>query len=208
MTAPERIYMKPNDMYENGWARPIDTDQFDEEATEYVRADLAAVQPAQGDYFEGLEEGIKIGRGEAQPAQVRVKPLVWDYSPESMSFYAAWVNARYRIEDRSQHGKGFFVLSLDRFFEATEPTLDAAKAAAQADYEARTLAALEPQPISKSADLHDPRDEVIARLVDALEQFLIEYDEVDLAVPEPQSMVSAVMEARAALAAAKVVQHG
>jgi hypothetical protein len=41
MTAPERIYMKPNDTYENGWARPIDTDQFDEEATEYVRADLA-----------------------------------------------------------------------------------------------------------------------------------------------------------------------
>ena len=31
------------------------------------RADLAAVQPAQGDYFEGLEEGIKIGRGEPQP---------------------------------------------------------------------------------------------------------------------------------------------
>jgi len=47
---------------------------------------------------------------------------------------------------------------------------------------------------------------VIARLVGALEQFLIEYDEVDLAVPEPQSLISAVMEARAALAAAKAVQ--
>jgi len=68
-----------------------------------------------------------------------------------------------------------------------------------AEYIRADLAAVQPaQP--------DPRDEVIARLVEAAEQFLIEYDEVDLAVPEPQSMVSAVMEARAALAAAKAVQ--
>jgi hypothetical protein len=120
MTAPERIYMKPNDMYENGWARPIDTDQFDEEATEYVRADLAAAQSTQGDYFEGLEEGIKIGRGEPQP---------------------------------------------------------------------------------------DHRNDVIARLVEATEQFLIEYDEVDLAVHEPKSLTDAVYEARAALAAAKAVRR-
>ena len=70
---------------------------------------------------------------------------------------------------------------------------------------ARIIAALEPQPISKSADLHDPRDEVIARLVEAMEQFLIEYDEVDLAVHEPKSLTDAVYEARAALAAAKAV---
>ena len=37
------------------------------------------------------------------------------------------------------------------------------------------------------------------RLREALEQFLIEYDEVDLADAEPSSMVSAVLAARAAL---------
>lgn len=47
--------------------------------------------------------------------------------------------------------------------------------------------------------------DALTRLADALGQFLIEYDEVDLAVPEPQSLISAVMEARAA---AKAVQHG
>ena len=37
------------------------------------------------------------------------------------------------------------------------------------------------------------------RLREALEQFLIEYDEVDLADAEPSSLTAAVLEARAAL---------
>ena len=37
------------------------------------------------------------------------------------------------------------------------------------------------------------------RLREALEQFLIEYDEVDLANAEPSSLTEAVLEARAAL---------
>jgi hypothetical protein len=40
----------------------------------------------------------------------------------------------------------------------------------------------------------------LAKAVEALQQLLIEYDEVDLAVPEPPSMVSAVLAARAVLA--------
>lgn len=39
----------------------------------------------------------------------------------------------------------------------------------------------------------------LAKAVEALQQLLIEYDEVDLAVPEPPSMVSAVLAARAVL---------
>jgi len=67
-------------------------------------------------------------------------------------------------------------------------TPSAAKAAAQADYEARIIAAIELQP--------DPRDEVIARLVEALVDMIDHADEIS----------SPLVEARAALAAAKAVQ--
>jgi hypothetical protein len=40
MTAPERLHMKPNDRYVNGWGRPQETDPFDDDGTEYIRADL------------------------------------------------------------------------------------------------------------------------------------------------------------------------
>ena len=60
MNAPERIWARPD--YNECWPK-----RLEEEDVEYIRADLAHVQPAQGDYFEGLEEGIKIGRGEPQP---------------------------------------------------------------------------------------------------------------------------------------------
>ena len=237
MTAPERIYMKPNDMYENEWAHPIDTDQFDEEATEYVRADLAAVQPA----------------------QVRVKPLVWKQEATN-----AWVAAHYAIHQYWPHNNGPYSGSgylggIGAVGLGKHPTLDAAKAAAQADYEARILAALEPvaqqavtvKPfgwIGGNADCHharvnelaeglqsctscgavssvvlepqpDPRDEVIARLVEAVER----QDMVRVCTTsggpnhDGQRWVHMLdyndLKARAtalcaALAAAKAVQHG
>lgn len=40
MTAPDEIHIKPNDGYENKWVRPEFTDPFDEDGTEYIRADL------------------------------------------------------------------------------------------------------------------------------------------------------------------------
>lgn len=43
------------------------------------------------------------------------------------------------------------------------------------------------------------RESENARLREALQQMLIEYDEVDLAEPEPPSMTSAVFAARAAI---------
>lgn len=43
----------------------------------------------------------------------------------------------------------------------------------------------------------------VAALVEALEQLVIEYDEVDLAIAEPKSLTDAVSAARAAIAAAK-----
>lgn len=46
MTAPERIWITPNEDYENMWARTIETDEFNEDGTEYLRADIAAAEIA------------------------------------------------------------------------------------------------------------------------------------------------------------------
>lgn len=42
---PERVWVAPNHGYENIWARPLFTDPFDEEGTEYVRVDLTSPPP-------------------------------------------------------------------------------------------------------------------------------------------------------------------
>ena len=165
-----------------------------------------------------------------QPAHVLVKPLVWG------AFGKECVRAEspFGLYD-VMWGFGRELAYLTHCGKMWKhPTIEAAKAVAQADYEARILAALEPKPeyeqcwhcagsgmvIGDGGDpslchychgdtvlqIQDPRDEVSARLVEAMEQFLIEYDEVDLAVHEPKSLTDAVYEARAALAAAKAVQ--
>ena len=78
-------------------------------------------------------------------------------------------------------------------------TIKAAMIAAQADYDARILAALEPQP--------DPRDEVIARLVEAATPFADESlyaDKHHDFVTVKRSDCDAI---GTALAAAKALQH-
>lgn len=129
MTAPERIWLQDGGDFDAASEVTWCQHSIDDADTEYIRADLT--QPAQGDYHEGLEEGIKIGRAE-------------------------------------------------------------------------------PQPISKSADLPDPRDEVIARLVKALEvtretAHSMAHSEFD-GVWDQSDFDSYTPEADAALVAAKAVQ--
>lgn len=81
-----------------------------------------------------------------QPAQVRVKPLVWKQEATN-----AWVAAHYAIHQYWPHNNGLYSGSgylggIGAMGLGKHPTLDAAKAAAQSDYESRILAALEPQP--------------------------------------------------------------
>ena len=52
---------------------------------------------------------------------------------------------------------------------------------------------------NKAADRIEALTAERDRLREALEQFLIEYDEVDLANAEPSSLTEAMLEARAAL---------
>ena len=177
MTAPERIYMKPNDMYENGWARPIDTDQFDEEATEYVRADLAAVQPAQV-----RKKFPVLGSG---GASVDLQ-LVEDHGEQAKKNHYQTIT---RLAERGGlcWAELFAVLHSRPFQKIdTNEAMIACRA-----LEARYLAALEPQP--------DPRDEVIARLVEALDIGMRQY-RIDRTVNS-----AFYDDARAAIAAAKAV---
>lgn len=80
---------------------------------------------------------------DALPARgVGVKPLVWKREADN-----AWVAAHYAIHQYWPHNSGPFAVSgylggLGAISVGKHPTLEAAKAAAQADYEARILAAL------------------------------------------------------------------
>lgn len=93
-----------------------------------------------------------------------VKPLVWEDLGNGRAYRAACpLFGSIRVE--SYYSGDFHVLwSVPGFCSDFTPglydTAKLAQAAAQADYTARILAALEPQ--------FEPRDEVIAKLVDAL----------------------------------------
>ena len=174
-----------------------------------------------------------------QPAQVRVKPLVWHEGDEPDE----WKSGPYDVW--CELGK-FQVYHWSIVKGAPHETAEAAKAEAQADYEARILAALEPQPdprdeqrralekvirnqrvqikrLAATAEAHwrfvnrvreerlaDPRDEVIARLVEALELFSKMEFFVESSDDTDPCIISAgtVRRCRTALAAAKAVQHG
>jgi hypothetical protein len=70
-------------------------------------------------------------------AGVRVKPLVWSEEDDAL----IWVAGDYRI---AHNGWGFRVWRSAKIVADLCPAIEAAKAAAQADYEARIMAALEP----------------------------------------------------------------
>ena len=137
--------------------------------TRFVRADLATVS-----------------------ARVRVKPLVWvTFGKECLR--AETVLGRYEVMWGFHNGQTSLDIPAPRRSHVWHPTLEAAKAAAQADYESRILAAIEPQP--------DPRDEVIARLVEALDELADLTDDLVNGVYTPDSFTS--QPARAAIAAVK-----
>jgi hypothetical protein len=94
--------------------------------------------------------------------RVTVKPLVW--RGDSIRLTAGRMGKMYECMwcFHGQKGAGW-----SDYDEDWHPTLEAAKAAAQADYEARILAAIDTQP--------DPRDAVIARLVEAAAALHLEW---------------------------------
>ena len=149
MTGPDRI-----------WATE-DKENFGEDRfhstfpmkglTEYVRADLYAA-------LEAEIARLTAERDAALAKAVKVKPLVWvDFHDRGAKAHA-WNEANYMIQkwsdgrweiSASYPGYSTSIYGTDRFY----PTIEAAQAAAQADYEARYLAALQPDPEARQADL-------------------------------------------------------
>jgi hypothetical protein len=95
---------------------------------------------------------------------VTVKPLVWDDFEGRAAKAQAWKRANYLITWWKSRGQFEVVASYpgyqgEAIGAGFYPTIEAAKAAAQADYAARILAALDVQPA--------PVDPKVAALVDA-----------------------------------------
>lgn len=131
----------------------------------------------------------------AVPAQVRVKPLVWTrYASED--FEAASPLGLYRCI-RTLFDTSVLWLDGKKLGIYGGGSHDEAKGAAQAHYEAN---ALEPQP--------DPRDEVIARLVEAADECRQALKDYMKQYPHMVKgyLVDAEQHARAALEAAKALQ--
>ena len=129
-----------------------------------------------------------------QPTQVRVKWAEIETAPRGGEWFIA----------RTEHGTTRVVHFADEYdrFPVSHDGVVWSTAPIEWTPLRPVLAAIEPQPISKSADLHDPRDEVIARLVEALRNLL--------GIAEDEGIVgdkTTLKASRAAIAAAKAVQH-
>lgn len=132
----------------------------------------------------------EVERLKAQPAQsVKVKPLVWNADNEarpSGCFYAIWGD--YRSFKISCNG---VVLGgvLYGAYQQTYHTVDAAKAAAQADYETRIMAALDVQPLTVQ--------DAARVLLTAREQGQIDVEAVKLFLKgQPAAALRAIAEGR------------
>lgn len=98
---------------------------------------------------------------------ISLHPLVWFEVERGTNGYGKWTAQGYTVRKI----EGLFLLDFAGEGKSTWRfiTSDEAKAAAQADYEARILAAIVTQPI------YDPRDAVITRLVEAV-KFYADWD--------------------------------
>ena len=125
-----------------------------------------------GDALKAFDWGDIYGRNaqdaiNAIPAvHPTVKPLVWKHEADN-----AWASAHYTIHQYWPHNNGMFCISgylggIGALALGKHPTLEAAKAAAQTDYEARILSALDMQP-TVSPD--------VAALLDAAEKVINSY---------------------------------
>lgn len=168
MKAPERIWAVPSlggdwtDFAGMWW--PEDTGI--EPQAEYVRADLAQA-----------------------PAPVRVKALQWiEIEDDDCDFEAFASGLRYWIVSVTDHQH---TVKCNTYEIGDCLTVEKAKAAAQADYEARILAALEAPDAGVVAEL-------VEATLDAAHAYLVEqYGSSPLAHPVDRSRVLAKLETRA-----------
>lgn len=143
------------------------------------RGDALALPPYDGD---GDPAGMfdhhifaKLSDIRALPAvQVTVKPLEW-HNFDAWTHWAEGVCGTYHVEERNGYWQvelrgGGLVHGVTQTDDTTPADLDAAKAAAQADYEARIRSALTIAPA--------PDTEKVAALVDAADAILNAYSAI------------------------------
>lgn len=122
MTAPERIWIDPTGVTMGHTDQPHEVTPHD---VEYIRADLARATAITA-------------------AQVEVKPLEWVEIRANQFFEARVIGILYSVRLGTDGVIRWQAGHMGTWFEAD--TLEDAKAAAQADYDARILSALEPAP--------------------------------------------------------------
>jgi len=120
--------------------------------TEYVRADL----------FDAMAQQLADARTERDAAvvgAVKVKPLVWE-NFDAWTYWATCAIGVYRVQERNGtwnatlHRKDDADLIYEYTTDGLTPNdFEAAQLAAQADYEARILAAIQPDPEAHQAAL-------------------------------------------------------
>ena len=120
-----------------------------------VGYDIGTAPDENGGWVHWTDHEAEIARLTAErdaalAGAVKVKPLVW-VEVEKSRYGGKYTADGYTI----RYIEGLWLLDFAGQSKAIWrfPTLDAAQAAAQADYEARILAAIQPDPAARQADL-------------------------------------------------------
>ena len=140
------------------------------------RGDVTAI-PLLGMTVTQIERAIRAIPIAPQPVAVTVKPLVWrEQSNTCQVADTPWGSAAVQDESHAlcPHRWGWWMVGSDEDDSATGygNNIELAKAAAQADYEARILSALTIQPADP---LSDPR---VVALVEAAKVFMHDVDDL------------------------------
>lgn len=142
MTAPERIALR----WETGAAVTNGPLMTHPDYTRYIREDVAQTYHDAWMTAEGMleEAQCQIKAMKEDAAKPRVKPLVWrEYDADWPNWFYAVTNVgRYEIGPNSEDTFSCYVEPQMRNIGLSFLAPDDAKAAAQADYEARILSAL------------------------------------------------------------------
>lgn len=181
--SPRTSVLRDNDLIRRGDAREILEDEGFMERNLQRLAAIPAVQPT-------VEQQV-AGNG------FTIKPLVWR-ELEKYRHGGKYSADGYTI----RYVEGFFILDFagEGKWVWRWTTIEAAKAAAQADYEARILSALDMQPTVSPKQLVAQPDDVLA-LVEAAKRVTAYEDSDDLLVECGCDRCKAHLDLRATLAA-------
>lgn len=162
---------------------------------------------------------------EAQAGRVKVRELRWDKHPDEDAFYGGGQDNLVGVNEYNifPHPCAVGLFVLDVMGNRTEDdftSVEAAKAAAQADYERRILAAIDMQPLTDQQAARRLLESIPSPLFGELKQYLIgefhvDYvsldengDEVNCVIGVPWTEVKAIIRAALTAIAEAIAQEG